>query len=194
MEFDALLHTESGIDVGVIKGNGSIVFIKVGLGGDCRGFEEKYLRMAHRLHTRSGCSVLVASNPHDGQSHVTADRAIIEGYIEQNGINSPRLLVFGHSNGGVKALELCATGLPTARMVLVNMPLMINFHKTKRYLSLLESTKIAFVYGQLDPSFAYVPFLKNRYEHVTVSTVPGADHNFKDMTDAFVELCDALLT
>ena len=68
------------------------------------------------------------------------------------------------------------------------MPLMINFHKTKRYLSAIPQTEVLAVFGELDPSFAYVPFLDGRYGHVKVLTVPYADHNFMGMTEEFVRL------
>jgi hypothetical protein len=79
-------------------------------------------------------------------------------------------------------------------MVLVNMPLMMNFHKIKEALSRAD-TEIRFVYGEKDPSISYVPFLRNAGQkegnlaRVEILTVKGADHNFAGMTDAFMELC-----
>ena len=39
------------------------------------------------------------------------------------------------------------------------MPLMINFYKNKERLKKLGGERLAFVYGDRDPSFKYVPFL-----------------------------------
>ena len=130
MNYDEIMQYD-GIDYGLIKGGPRIVFIKVGLGGNCSGYENKYLKMAYRLQEKYGCSVIVASNPHDGKSHTRIDRQIIEQYIAKYEIDSPELFFFGHSNGGVKGLELTDAGVEFKKMILVNMPLMINFHKTK---------------------------------------------------------------
>ena len=150
MKFDCIASTNTGIDFGVKAGNKKIVFIKAGLGGNLFGYDDKYLKIAHRLNERYGCSIISASNPHDGKLHVASDKAIIEAYVKENGIESPELYFFGHSNGGIKGLQL-ATELTFRKMLLVNMPLMIDFHKTKKYLSIIPDTKITFVYGELTP-------------------------------------------
>ena len=67
MQFDNTVQVDN-IDYGFIKGNNSIVFIKSGLGGDCFGYENKYLKIALRLKERYGCSVIVASNPNNEQN------------------------------------------------------------------------------------------------------------------------------
>ncbi|MBQ5633750.1 MAG: hypothetical protein IIV11_02565 [Clostridia bacterium] len=194
MSFDYIGKTESGIEFGVIAGGENILFIKAGLGGNFSGYLDKYLKIAKRLNEIAGFSVISASNPHDGKSHVADDRAIIDDFITRSNIKSPRLFFLGHSNGGIKGLELCASGVAFRKMLLINMPLMINFHKTKRYISSVPDTDIKMVYGELDPSFSYVPFIGGRFRNVTVSTVPGADHNFSDMLDEFIALCDFFLT
>ena len=192
MNFDYTVR-HSQIDYALLRGNHQVVFIKPGLGTDYMGYENKYLRMAHRLRDGCGCSVVVASNPNNGGSHAESDREILEQYLADNGITTPELYFFGSSNGGMKGLELTDHGIVFRKMVLVNMPLMINFHKTKRYISRIPQTEILTVYGERDPSFSYLPFLKGRYENLRVITVPGADHNFKGMLDEFIGLSDFLL-
>ena len=51
------------IEYEVIFGNEKMVFIKAGAGGSARGYENKYLRMARRIHERIGATVICASNP-----------------------------------------------------------------------------------------------------------------------------------
>ena len=42
------------IKYGILFGNEKIVFIKVGADGNIRGYQDKYLKMAHRVHARIG--------------------------------------------------------------------------------------------------------------------------------------------
>lgn len=192
IKFDYTLRRE-GIYFGILRGGGRIVFIKVGLGGDFYGYDGKYLKMALRLRERYGCSVIVASNPHDGRSHTEIDKRVIEEYIAERGIISPELFFFGNSNGGIKGLELTES-LKFRKMVLVNMPLMINFHKTKGFIARIPETEIAAVYGEGDPSFPYLPFLKGKFRNLKILSVPGADHNFEGMTEEFIGLGDMVFS
>ena len=216
MEFDYTLEY-SGIDYGVVsqhqpnrtclKGENSryfsktllqsprgdrVVFIKAGLGGGHYGCEQKYLRIAHRLRDKYGYSVIVGSNPNDGNSHTMIDKAMLDGFVDAEKITLPRFSFFGHSNGGIKGLELAASGICFDRMVLVNTPLMINYHKTKRMIGQIPNTQITMVYGEYDPSFDYIPFFDGKFNNVSVLKIPGADHNFSDMLDDFIALADML--
>ena len=75
MDFDAVLVMED-VSYGIIDGSEKIVFIKGGRGSDHRGYMDKYLRMAIRLHERLGCSVITASNPEGRESYLT-DEAML---------------------------------------------------------------------------------------------------------------------
>ena len=185
-----VLH--NGIEYGIVRGGTEVVLVKTGLGTDRILPDSKYAVMARRLHEGDGCSVIVATNPHDGVSHAENDRAMLERYVSEQGIEDPTVFFFGNSNGCIKGLELAACGVTFWRMVLVNMPLMINFHRTKEYIARIPQTSILAVFGERDPSISYVPFLDGRFENVRVLTVSGADHNFKGMADEFVGLSDFL--
>ena len=192
MDYD-YSFTKDDIDYGVVKGDHRIVFVKTGLGGNHVGYENTYLIMARQLHGKYGCSVIVSSNPHDGRDHVKQNKEVIQQYAENERLESPELFFFGHSNGGVKGLLLACAGVAFRKMILVNMPLMINFHKTKQHLATLAQTEIVAVYGQRDPSFSYIPFLEGKAQHLRVLQIPDADHNFSGMTQAFLELGDLLM-
>lgn len=192
MIFDDILQAD-GICYGFVKGNRRIVFIKCGLGGSCAGYENKYLKMARHLKEKYGCSVIVASNPNDNKDHMDTDRQTVEKYISDNGIPFPELFFFGHSNGCTKGLALAASGVRFERMVLVNMPLTINLHKTGQYISQIPDTAIVAVYGDSDPSYPYIPFIRGKYENVKVISVPKADHNFQGLMSEFIHLGDKLM-
>ncbi len=193
IKFDYTLIKDD-IGYGIARGDGRIVFIKVGLGGDIFGYEGRYLKMAARLRERYGCSVIVAANPHDGRSHAEIDKKVIEEYIAEHNFTSTKLYFFGHSNGGIKGLELTGTGVKFEKMVLVNMPLMINFHKTRRFISEIPETKIIAIYGEGDPSFPYLPFLRGKFGNLKVLSVPHADHNFEGMTEEFIGFGDVIFS
>ena len=192
MNYDETLHN-NGIDYGIVAGNNKIVFIKTGRGGNYLGDENKYLIMARRLFEKYGCSVIVSSNPHDGVNHNREDKQMIKEYMAANHACLSELFFFGHSNGGVKGLELANENIVFKKMILVNMPLMINFHKIKRYIFSIPQTQILAIYGEHDPSFPYMPLLNGRAEHVKAITFPGADHTFQGLRKEFIAFSDWLM-
>ena len=180
------------IEYGLIHGNSRIVIIKAGAGGNYIGAEEKYLKMARLLHDTCGCTVLCLSN-YANDSFERGDAAVIRELIADMG-GEVELYYVGNSNGSTQGLLSATKYFGFRRMVLVNMPLMLNFHKIKEALSRAD-TKIRFVYGEKDPSISYVPFLRNAsakegsLARAEIVTVDGADHNFAGMTDVFIEQC-----
>ena len=192
MEFDQIREGGVGLRYGFVFGGDRVAFIKVGLGGDIFGDANKYLQIAHLLKKKYGFGAVVASNPEGEKSHREEDLAALAAFVREGGLSSPAYFFFGHSNGGIKGLELAAAGVPFRRMVLVNMPLMINFHKTKQYLSAIPHAEVALVCGEGDPSYPYLPFLEGKYAHLEVLRVPAADHNFRGMLPAFVALAELL--
>lgn len=179
------------VEYGCIVGNNKIVYIKAGMGGSYLGYEDKYLKIANRLHDKYGCSVICVSNP--VPLPICVDQTILNTFIKERGIDKPKMFFFGHSNGGAKGLELAASGVPFKRMVLVNMPLMFNFHKTLQWIESIAETDIVTVYGEIDPSYRYIPFLENRkLDNVEIIEVAGADHNFKGMMQEFLEFPEML--
>lgn len=184
------------IEYGLIHGNDRIVIIKAGAGGSYIGYEEKYLKMARLLHDTYGCTVLCLSN-YANDSFEHGDMAVIRELIADRG-GEVELYYIGNSNGSTQGLLTATKYFDLRRMVLVNMPLMLNFHRIKEALSRAD-TEIRFVYGEKDPSISYVPFLRNasskegNLARAEIVTVGGADHNFAGMTDRFIELCAGVM-
>ena len=195
MSFDIVSEIEHEgqiVDFGYIKGNNKIVYIKAGMGGSYHGYENKYLKIAHRLNKKCGCSIICVSNP--VPLPIAVDKTILDNFIKEHGIQNPQMFFFGHSNGCVKGLELGASGIPFTKMVLVNMPLMLNFHKTVQWIVSMPETYIVTVYGETDPSYRYIPFLETKnLENVEILKVAGADHNFKGMMEQFIELSEKVI-
>lgn len=180
-----------GIDVeyGCVCGSSKILYIKAGMGGSYLGYENKYLRIARRINEKYGYSVICVSNP--VPLPIVVDKTILHKFVKEQGIQNPEMFFFGHSNGCVKGLELGACGIPFIKMVLVNMPLMINFHKTVQWINAMTGTDIVTVYGEIDPSYRYIPFLQiKNFENLEIVKVDGADHNFNGMTEQYIELSE----
>ena len=186
------LKAEYGLIYGNNRGCHRVIIIKAGAGGSYIGYEEKYLKIARRLHDTHGCTVLCLSN-YANDSFERGDITVIRELIAEMG-GEVELYYVGNSNGSTQGLLSATQYLDFRRMVLVNMPLMMNCHKIKEALNRAD-TEIRFVYGEKDPSMSYVPFLRNAGQkegnlaRVEIVTVKGADHNFAGMTDAFLELC-----
>jgi hypothetical protein len=183
---------EGDLEYGYIPGNEKVVFIKAGLGGDYLGYENKYLKIARLLHEKHGCTVISVSNPYDKRFGVEDDKTILQKILSQCGFRNPDLYLFGNSDGCRKGLAL-ATEIPFRRMILVNMPLTINFHRTKKNLSLIPETDVIAVYGEKDVSYPYAALLEGKSDRVKVVRVPGADHNFAGKTEDFIKLAEMLL-
>ena len=186
------LKAEYGLIYGNNRGCHRVIIIKAGAGGSYIGYEEKYLKIARRLRDTHGCAVLCLSN-YASDSFERGDAAVIRELLAGMG-GEIQLYYVGNSNGSTQGLLSATQYFDFRRMVLVNMPLMMNFHKIKEALNRAD-TEIRFVYGEKDPSISYVPFLRNAGQkegnlaRVEIVTVKGADHNFAGMTDAFLELC-----
>ena len=159
MDFDFLTEREAcgtAVTYGVLRGGENIIFVKAGRGGNYRGYKDKYVRFAEYLRDNFGTSVICASNPDECRSSFEADASVILEYAR--GFDAPKLYLWGTSDGGFKCIDL-AEKLEFERLLIVNMPLMINFYKTKEKLRTFEAARIAFFYGDRDPSFKYTPFL-----------------------------------
>lgn len=195
MQFDLVktVSSPSGdtVEYGIVWGNETIVFIKAGAGGSYLGQENKYLRMAKMLHEENGCTVICASNP-SSHSFERSDASLLQDILSAKGQNAA-LYFIGVSNGATQGLLVATRLFPLAHVLLVNMPLMINFHKIKEALSRTDA-RLLFVYGERDPSASYIPFLKHAIERTSsgarheVALIKDADHNFEGLADVFIPL------
>lgn len=193
MDFDKT--TSSIIDghelkYGVIHGNENIFFIKCGAGGTIPGYEDKYLKMAHKIHQKSEGTVICSAYPYPSDDYLLEyDKKVINQFISS--FKVPCALNFiGASRGAYVGLTYFCKHFNFSKMLLINMPLMINFHKSVESLPNPSSSKVTFVYGDRDPSVTYIPYLK--LYHTDIVTVNGANHTFDGMLDEFLQLTDLI--
>ncbi|MBQ8404392.1 MAG: alpha/beta hydrolase [Clostridia bacterium] len=189
--FDKVV-TKNGIEYGSIHGNNTLFFIKVGNGGSIYGDEDKYLRISQKIHSDYGCSVLVSGNP--VEMHIKDAIVLDFEFIKENFPYIAEVNAFGHSNGG-QMLVSYAYMYPIIKNVLaVNVPLMINLHKTKEGIEKFTGNKIHMIYGEKDPSFRYIKILDSKLSlKFGYSTVENANHMFENMVDEFISLPERFL-
>lgn len=172
MDFDILTEREAcgkKIEYGILRGEGDTVFVKAGRGGTHRGENDKYLRFAAYLREKYGVSVICADNPDECRNSCAGDIDVLHKYARG------KCYLWGTSDGAFKCIDIAVVLGDFEKAVLVNMPLMINFYRTKERLRALGGARFAFVYGERDPSFKYLPFMRSP-EGCEIATLAGAGH------------------
>lgn len=198
MRFDVELHKKLEdivvIDYGIIKGNSTILFIKAGQDGSMYGYENKYLKIAKNINKKYGATVICSSNPFDGTNPLNQAMEVIEEYCLENNIKRYQIYYMGHSSGGLIGAWFGYKYPRIKRMLLINAPLMYNWHKTKEGLYNFNGEQAIMIYGGLDQSHGYVPLLngicKNNFSY---EIIEGQDHNFSKDTCDFKELPEKYL-
>ena len=169
------VHNSENITVGFIRGSSKVLFIKTGQGGTIYGYENKYLDLAIKIHKQYGWSVFVSATIVDTRESFERDIQVVE---EALGTSDIEIYYLGVSKGGLIGIWYGADEPRIAKMVSINAPLMINFHgKTLPGIKKLGSEKLTMIYGSLDPSYKYVPFVD---KHTSVQIINGADHNLNN--------------
>ena len=185
---------DEDIKYGVLFGNEKIVFIKVGADGNIRGYQNKYLKMAHRVHDRIGATVICASNPYIIENtHIKADKSLIEKVIADRGPDNYELYFVGNSDGGDHSLKLSQQFPKTVKFLGINSSYVAVDDFVERILSLSFVKKI-FVYGTHDVDFdRIVPKLKTlECDSLEIVLLDGADHDFSGKVDDFIALIDLI--
>ena len=187
------------IHYGILFGNEKIVFIKVGAGGNIRGYQDKYLQMAHRVHERWGATVICSSNPWvEEERKAAADKALIENVVDTCGLSTWKLYLVGTSDGAYSNLVLAPIVPQAVRLLGINTSAKLLDGKSdlldlQNKLQDLRPVDKTLVYGTRDCDFALVPALQAMAcENLGIITVEGANHEFKGMVKEFIALIDLL--
>ena len=173
-------------DYNVVYGSNNVVLIKVGLNGDIRGYNDKYVHMTNLIHEKTNNTVIVASNPDIGgnklQTDIETTRRLVPG--------CERIIYVGVSNGAVMGMQYAYLYPEIKEMILINGPLIMDWHKIKQGLYEFCGERITYIYGNKDKSYKYTELL----EHIEMKTrselciVDGADHNFTGMEEEFINI------
>lgn len=192
MAFDKIIHKtldEESVDYGFIFGNNKIVFIKAGAGGGIPGYQDKYLRMANKVHERLGATVICSSNY---EKSLPTDKKAIEWCARYLKLEDVELYFVGVSDGADQCIIL-ARNAPTKKLICIN-PSFVPGHDPSDRLIIRSKVEKIFVYGSKDvEGHELVPKLKEReIPNFEIRWVEGADHEFTGMIDEFVNLIDLL--
>ena len=180
------------INYGILDGNEKIVFIKVGAGGSIRGYQYKYLQMAHQVHERLGATVICASNPDTEHGHEDAERAMIASVAAEAGFASYEVYFVGTSDGGYHNLKLAKMIPQSVKFLGINASLNSVQDLTEKLQAIPDVQKLL-VYGTKDEDYIREPALRAlKCDNLEVITIDGADHEFTDMVDEFIALIDLI--
>ncbi len=198
LEYDKIVHSKlediAIIDYGIVRGNETIVFIKAGQDGSMYGYQNKYLKIADSINKKYGYTVICSSNPFDGTNPLDNAMRVIDDYCNEQDIKDYKIYYMGHSNGALIGAWFGIKYPKIKRMLLVNGPLMYNWHKTKEGIQNFSGERIVLVYGSLDQSFKYTGLIEPLIdEKVKLEIVEGQDHHFSKDTFDFKTLPEKFL-
>lgn len=179
LKFDEIIDDRYGITVGYKD----VLFVKTELNGSIYGSQNRYLKMAKRINFKYGLTVIIASNLTD--MTLENDFNILNQYL-----NGKKIYFMGVANGGSLAIQNEKVSMMIDKMLLINLPLMINLHKTKDGIKNYKG-KLTCVFGSKDPSFNYLPLIQD-FRNVNIVVIPNQDHNFTN-GDEFLYLPDKYL-
>lgn len=193
MKYDEILKKEfkdiAIIEYGIIKGNSTIVFIKAGQDGSIYGYENKYLTIAKKLNEKYGYTVISSSNPFDVNNPLDHDMNVVKEYCVNNNIEDYKVYYMGQSNGARIGISWGYQHPEIKKLLLINSPIFINWHILKNGIIESNNQEMILVYGDKDNSYRYVELIEPLLnENKKLVIVNGADHNFVNMLDEFIDL------
>ena len=164
-----------GKQFGIIKGEKYLVFIKTGRGGTIEGFENKYLNICSSLFKKYGYTFVVSANPKDSACDLEEEIKCIGKYVG----DYKEIFFVGISNGASLGACWCSKIKSIKNALLINAPLMINFHKIKEGAQNFRGDNMYFLYGEDDPSFRYIEILKTiKNTACKYKIIKGEGHEF----------------
>jgi len=192
MEFDYISYDKTKVEseAGVIEGGSTIVIIQSGKGGNIYGYDNKYLHMAKILNKSYGVTVMSWFDPQCWSNHFSDVMEFAKEYCKDKNFAEYEIFYFGMSNGGRQGILKAAEYPCIKKLMFVNAPFMIDFHKVKKGFENLKETgkEVWAIYGTNDPSYKYIDLLK-QYEsdNFHILTQDGADHNFINHLETFID-------
>ena len=164
-----------GKQFGIINGEKNIIFIKTGRGGTIEGFENKYLNICNFLFEKYGYTFVVSANPKDSVCDLEEEIKCISKYVG----SYKEIYFVGISNGASIGAAQCRKIEKIKNAVLINAPLMINFHKIKEGAQNFRGGRMYFLYGEDDPSCRYIEILDSiKNTACKYKIIKGEGHDF----------------
>lgn len=168
------------------------LLILTGLGGDTKGYSDKYVKIAENVVKKYNFSVAVAGVPRDlWDRHKEVFCEAVNGVY--SGVNPKKLYIFGNSAGGTIAIWYAYLFPQIDRVLAVNPVLNLNYHNAKDGAEKFAGSCMHIVCGEYDSSATWqqlIPEKNNVKRHI----LRGVDHLFSEKTDEFISLPELLFT
>ena len=197
MEFDKIEKSNFlGIEMeyGFVYGNEIIFLIKVGQDGLLKGYDDKYINLAHELNQKYGFSIIVSSNHFTGPDPLGNAMDIIKKYQNERNFNNSEIYYMGYSNGGLIGAWYLYKHPEIKNALLVNAPIMTNLKMFINGLDKFDGDKLVLVYGDKDFSYKNIPFLLPKlHDKISLEIIKGADHYFANYDKEFHDLSEKYL-
>lgn len=183
------------IQYGIINGSNTIVLIKPGQDGTLVGYKDKYYNLAKYINKKYGFTVICSNNPYDKIHDPLIDGTeVIERFTKYMNFSDYVIYYYGNSNGAVIGASYAHNYPNIKRMLLINPPLFINFHRLKDGIELFKGERVVFIYGGLDPSFKFVGLLDLlNQDKLTYHIIENEDHNLSNSSVRLEDLVDKYL-
>ncbi len=195
MDYDAFLSFH-GLKFGLMEGADGLLIVKTGSGGTIYGHENKYLTLAARIAERHNVSVIVSDNPLElaPDENMSITMAVASDYASSLAADVP-IYYFGVSKGGQYGAMYGYRYPFVQKWLLLNMPLMINWHKSRAGLMKMPAEQeVTMLFGERDPSYPYAELIDLlRKENIKRGTIAAADHNFSNAMKDFIRLPERFL-
>jgi len=194
MDYEATMNY-NGVNFGLMEGNNGLLIIKTGSGGTIYGHENKYLTMAKKIQSKYGFGVIVSDNPVElaAADNMAVTMSVAKKYWEENTLE--KAYYFGVSKGAQYGAMYAYQYDWVTKWLLLNMPLMINWHRSHAGLEkLLTSQQMTMLWGDRDPSYKYIELIDTiKGKNITKDVLPGVDHKLSGAAEEFAELPDKYL-
>lgn len=195
MEYDAFLSFH-GVNFGLMEGANGLLIVKTGSGGTIYGRENKYLTLASRITEHHKFSVMVSNNPLElaPEENMSITMFVASDYLSSQNVGIP-IFYFGVSKGGQYGAMYGYRYPFVQKWLLLNMPLMINWHKSRAGLMKMPAEQeVTMLFGERDPSYPYAELIDLlRKENIKRGTIAAADHNFSNAMKDFIRLPERFL-
>jgi len=162
----------------------------IGMDGTLFEHEERYLRIAEKAHSLYSVSVFAFRNPASNWDIQGNGFSAVMVTVKKTMDENCEIYFFGFSAGASFAIFNSWEYPEIKRLLLVNPPLMANFHRVCESMRRSAGTS-TLVIGERDPSLTLGRIVLNSKKTSGFSDViihPGADHQFTGMTNEFIEL------
>ncbi len=194
LTYDEVFHYHE-MDVGVVYGEQGILLIKTGAGGSIRGRGDKYLQLARHVHEMHGFAAFTVTTGAMPLVEAEMEHAIeiVTRYRESLGRAVP-VYFFGMSKGALEGAACLYRYGIVGRALLINMPLMINWHKSKAGIEQFTGESITVVFSTRDPSYRYSEIMQGvKNDRVRLYIDEGKDHAYDGDEARLIECSDKFL-